>query len=170
MTLDIEDVAPDAGETTPNADNAKSVPRSGKRGMLGKLGDNKKTRGGPRRLVKGDVERLAGIYMLVGMGLAPVRPNIAQAFVQQAEACADAWATWAEQNDTIRRVILWLIEGGAAGAVLMAHLPIALTMIPEDRVPPMMAALFTPQGENPNGQGEETPDQAAFVEWQANQK
>jgi hypothetical protein len=145
--LEVEDVAVDPGEATPDTDKARAAPKGG--GKLGKVfGDNKKARGGPRKLVIADKERLTGIYVLIGMGVMPVNQKLGMAFGQQAETCAEAWFNWAEQNDAVRRTILWLIEGGAAGAVLMAHLPLIAAAIPEDRMPPFLA-MFNGQSEVP---------------------
>jgi hypothetical protein len=151
--LTVEDVAADFGETTPQTDKARSAPKgTGK--VSGLLGNNRKTRGGPRKLVKADVDRLAGVYVIIGMALMPMRPNLGAAFGQSAENCANAWAEWAEQNDAVRRTILWLIEGGAMGAVFFAHLPIIAAAIPEDRLPPFLSMLNAQpesNGEAPNG-------------------
>lgn len=153
--IPFEEVAPeDVKDTPPELGNAKGSPKVSN--VFGKLGVNRKsTRSGVRKLVKADIETLARTYTIVGMGLSPVLPKVGNAFVIQAEACAQSWADVADQNDNVRRAILWLIEGGAWSAVLMAHLPILIAAVPEDRLPSLLqpqngeAALFPfPQPES----------------------
>jgi hypothetical protein len=59
-----------------------------------------------------------------------------------------------KENDGVRRALLFLIEGGAWGAVIVAHAPIALAMLP-----PSLASQYnflvaknppdSPDGANP---------------------
>lgn len=96
------------------------------------LGANKKTRSGVRALVEKDKDKIVTLYVTVGMALMPFKPKTAQAFAQVADEAADAWYNLARENDSVRRTILMLIEGGAWGALFAAHIPIILTMLPEN--------------------------------------
>lgn len=131
----IEDVPFDAGEVAPQPDNARGAPRAS--GRIGKLGGNKRARGGPRKLTNDDIDKLAGMYGFAALAIQPLNPKVAAAFAESADSCADAWRSLAEQNDAVRRAILWIIEGGALGAVFLAHMPILIAAIPEDKLPPM---------------------------------
>jgi len=101
-------------------------------GKLGKLGANKRPRSGVRAFVKGDRDKIVGLYTVAAMGAMMVRPPAAQAIMTQSEQCADAWIELGRENDSVRRAILFLIEGGAWGMVIAAHLPIALVFLPEE--------------------------------------
>lgn len=149
-TIPIEDVPFDSGEIPPASDNGRSAPRGASK--LGKLGSNKKTRSGVRPLTKADAERLAGVYAVAGMAIFPINEKVGNAFADSAEQCAEAWVNMAQQNDAVRRAILWIIEGGALGALFLAHLPILVAAIPPERMPPLFAAMFT-----------EVPDDASGV-------
>jgi len=141
------DVAPD-----PSASSATRMPKAAQK-LGGMFGDNKQ-RGGPRALVKGDIDKLAGMYALMGMAVAPVKPQIGLAFTEQADACATAWFDVARENDAVRRAILWIVEGGAWGALFLAHIPIIITAIPPDALPDTVRTMLS-------GYGEETPEENA---------
>jgi hypothetical protein len=67
--------------------------------------------------------------------------DAAEAFAGSSEACADAWYTLAENNDSVRRVLLMFIEGGAWGALVAAHVPIVMAFMPE-QTKRLMAGMF----------------------------
>lgn len=146
----FEDVPVDIGEVPPESDNARTGPRSTTK--LGKLGANKKSRSGVRPLLRADVDKLAGMYGFAAIAIAPINENVANAFAESAEPCAEAWFNMAQQNDAVRRAILWIIEGGAVGALFLAHLPILIAAIPPEKMPPMFQLFFT-----------EVPDDASGV-------
>jgi hypothetical protein len=148
-TIPIEDVPFDAGEIPPATDNGRGAPKATSK--LGKLGANKKARSGVRALTQKDGERLAGMYVAAGMGIMPFNPKVAAAFAESADQCAEAWVNLAQQNDAVRRAILWIIEGSAAGALILAHLPIIVAAIPPERMPPMFAAMFEEVPDDPSG-------------------
>lgn len=100
-----------------------------------KLGANKATRSPVRKLTAADREKIEGFYG--GLALAFITPtpmyneDAAHALAGQAKACADAWFNLAENNDSVRRVVLMFIEGGAWGALAAAHVPIIVAFMPE---------------------------------------
>lgn len=146
----FDDMAKEPPEVIPDPAAARREPRASK--AVKGLGTNKQ-RGGPRAILKRDEEALTRYYILLGMGISPMRPQLGAALAAQAEECAKAWCDVAKENDSVRRVILWLVEGGAWGALLLAHLPIAIAAIPEqtwDRLPdvfkPAVSAFISPNG------------------------
>lgn len=92
----------------------------------------KLTREAPNGETKSDFERLVAWYQRIGKMAAPFHPKFANAMWDQAEDCADSWFDLAETNDTVRRYVLAMIEGGAWGKVIAAHTPIFLAVIPEE--------------------------------------
>lgn len=140
--------------------NQKNPPRSGK-SVFSSLGQNKKVRSGVRKLDEKDRDKIASLYTFGAMGLMPFKPQAAQAMALSADKCADAWMELAQENDSVRRVILALVEGGVWGKVFAAHTPILIALLPENLVPPMlrgvdlngMAGLFpdSPEGTEQNG-------------------
>jgi hypothetical protein len=102
-----------------------------KRKGLG-LGQNRKRASGVRQLTKSDHEKIESIYITLGFGVMLVNQPAAQTIAEQATPCADAWVNLARENDSVRRVLLFVIEGGAWGAVFVAHLPIIFALLPED--------------------------------------
>jgi hypothetical protein len=140
------DFGPDVNGSQPfeniETGNAKP-PRKGReprpgRSALGSLGQNKKVRSPIRKLVEADKEKIANMYVFGGMALMPVRPQAAQVMAGSADACADAWYELAQENDTVRRVLLAVIEGGVWGKVFMAHMPILAALIPQHVLPPAL--------------------------------
>lgn len=96
------------------------------------LGANKKPRSGVRALTEKDKEKIAGLYVAAAMGTMPFKPEVAQALATAADDCADAWYDLAKENDSVRRILLLIIEGGAWGKVFAAHVPILLALLPKD--------------------------------------
>lgn len=111
-----------------------------------KLGANKATRSPVRKLTAADREKIEGFYSALALVFVAPTPlyneDGAQALAGQAKPCADAWFNLAENNDSVRRMILMLIEGGAWGAIIAAHAPIAMAFMPE-HTKRAMAAMFT---------------------------
>lgn len=96
------------------------------------LGANRRRGSGVRALTKSDRERIVGLYVSIGFGVMMVNQPVARTIAEQSEACADAWIDLARENDSVRRALLFVIEGGAWGAVFVAHMPIMLALLPED--------------------------------------
>lgn len=139
------DATPDFGpdftrtpEKEPPKVNQKNPPKS-TGSVFGKLGQNRKVRSSVPRLTRerqrddelSHFERLVNWYRAIGNMAEPFHPKFSTAMKAQAEDCANAWFELAETNDTVRRYILAMIEGGAWGKVIAAHTPIFMAVIPE---------------------------------------
>lgn len=96
------------------------------------LGANRKRASGVRQLTKSDHEKIEGLYITLGFAVMLVNQPAAQTIAEQATPCADAWTNLARENDGVRRALLFVIEGGAWGAVLVAHMPIVFALLPEE--------------------------------------
>lgn len=140
----FDQTIPNTGESISEVSD-KTKERVG--GILGNLGQNKKTRSGIRPLVKADKEAITQLYVYSAMAVMQFRPTTAQAMAENAERCADAWVELASKNDAVRRAILALVEGGAWSGIFLAHAPILLTMIPEG-----IGARFMPPTDAPDDQ------------------
>lgn len=125
-------LGPPIPDHTRSMDAAPTPPEEPpKRRGLG-LGQNRKTRSGVRQLTKSDHEKIVGLYVTIGFGVVLVNQTAGQTIAEQAESCADAWVNLAKENDGVRRGLLFMIEGGAWGAVLVAHLPILFAVLPAE--------------------------------------
>jgi predicted TIM-barrel enzyme len=111
-----------AGEETPEDKPKKSV--------RPKLGQGRQRGSGVRQLNKADLDQLRAMYATAGIALMPFNAGAAIALTEGADECVDAWDELAKQNDSVRRALLAMIEGGAWSRVFMAHVPIILTFIP----------------------------------------
>lgn len=164
--------APDAAGlfTEPDASASKrafSLPPIAKK-AASKVGDNKKARGGPRKLVEADRAKIAEWYGMLAWLMDRYKPAVADAIREQqlmgfnndgavpepiygetrAMVCADAWFTLADQNDSVRRVILFCIESGAWSQLAQAHLPILIAALPDDAIMRLMDR-FMPKPSEP---------------------
>lgn len=120
--------------------NQKNPPRAGN-SVFKNLGNNKKVRSGVRKLDEKDREKIASLYVFAAMPLQAFKPKVAAAMAAGADKCADAWMELAQENDTVRRTILMLIEGGVWGKVFIAHTPILLAALPNDFMPSMFKGV-----------------------------
>lgn len=125
------------------------------------LGENKRRGSGVRKLTKKDLEQLKSYYGTMGFVLMPFNRKAAETCVESSQRCVDAWAELAESNDGVRRVILSMIEGGAWGRVIMAHIPLAWAFVPEhvqERLPSLMGIHNAGDEEpSPNGETSDNP-------------
>lgn len=117
-----------------SADAKAKTTRAGGKPFAG-LGQNKKPRSGIRKLNDQDRDKIEGLYVAAGTLVVPFKPKVGKALKKSAPQCADAWMDVADQNDTIRRWILGLIEGGAWGKLIAAHAFILLAVLPENALP-----------------------------------
>lgn len=154
--------APDAGALFEPPDPSRSGSKKGPeiptklRKVLGGMGQNKRTtptgrpsRGAPRALTEEDRIKITDLYTTVGMFLMPIKPDVSNAILDttrvmdpdtkemvdgptRAELCADAWMELAEENDSVRRVILFYVETGAWGKMFAANMPILIAALPDD--------------------------------------
>lgn len=130
--LSTEDIAREAiAGKVPKQNTGKRAPKSAE-SVLGSLGQNSKRNSGIRQLTKEDEEQIATAYTFFAAGIMPFRMKTAQAVAESADQCAAAWVQMAKKNDRIRKMILAALEGGAAGALFFAHLPIVISLMPED--------------------------------------
>lgn len=156
-TIQVEDspnfsaeYGPDHTAPNPDEEPKKEAPKGKK--PFGNLGQNKKVRSGVRQLTNKDKDAITSLYTYFGMGLMPFKPAAALKVSECAEQCAEAWYDLARENDAVRRAILAIIEGGAWGKIFAAHLPILLTLIPENH-PLSMIANMTDIPDDTSGLG-----------------
>lgn len=90
------------------------------------------------------VKPLTELYGSVGMVLAPFDQTCAQAFMINAESCAQAMDLWAKDNEAVRRVLSGLVTTSTVGKVIMAHAPLIATIAAHhsSRFQGMMVAGF----------------------------
>jgi hypothetical protein len=81
------------------------------------------------------VKPLTDLYTTVGLTLAPFDPVCSTAVLTNAEECARRLEMLARENESVRRVILAMVQTSAWGGVLAAHLPI-IAMIMTHHGPP----------------------------------
>jgi hypothetical protein len=160
--------APEAVFEAPNHKASRTVP-PGVKTALGKLGNNKKPRGGPRQLTADDVTRLEEYYDMLAWTMQMYKPAVADAIrdtikvgedeeITRARYCAEAWGDLAKENDSVRRIVLMLVETGVWSKVFMANLPIMVAALPDDALSRLMGKFI------PNTAA--TPDTVP-EEWQA---
>lgn len=121
----VPDFMATAGEETPED---KDKPR--KAAGRAKLGQGRQRGSGVRQLNKADLDQLRAMYATAGIALMPFNAGAAISLTENADECVDAWDELAKQNDSVRRALLAMIEGGAWSRVFMAHVPIILSFIP----------------------------------------
>lgn len=110
------------------------------------LGTNRKRASGVRQLTKKDLDQLRGYYAAAGVLAMPFNQRAAEALTESADRCVDAWDELAKQNDRVRKALLAILEGGAWGLVLSAHVPIIWAFIP-DKALERLPLMFGKNGE-----------------------
>lgn len=130
-SMPLPEWGPDHTKSADGPTDGKTTRQRNKKSPFSSLGQNKKVRSGVRALTEKDRDKIVSLYTMTGMALMPFKPKTAQAFALVADDAAKAWYDLARENDSVRRTILMLIEGGAWGALFAAHLPILLTLLPE---------------------------------------
>lgn len=164
----------------PNADmfdapdhKASRVVPPGVKKAIGKLGTNKKPRGGPRQLTGDDITRIEEYYDGIAWAAMLYKPAVGEAIrdsvtvgsdedaheITRARYCAEAWGELAKENDTVRRAILMLVETGVWSKVFMANLPILVAALPDDALSRLMGK-FVPNnfGASPEPREQEFED------------
>jgi hypothetical protein len=71
---------------------------------------------------------LTELYGAVGMGVSMVDQPCGTAILESAEGCAKSLDELAYGNESVRRVLTLMTQGSAFGAVIVAHVPIALAV------------------------------------------
>ena len=122
VTEPVPDFMATAGEPTPE-DKPKKTARP-------RLGEGRQRGSGVRQLNKADLEQLRAMYATAGIAVMPFNAGAAIALTSGADECVDAWEELAKQNDSVRRALLAMLEGGAWSRVFMAHVPILLSFLP----------------------------------------
>lgn len=75
----------------------------------------------------GKIEKeLKSLYTMIGAGIFPFDQQVGGTIVAQAEPCAKAMADLAAQNAAVRRALESMLATTTYGAVIAAHLPIAV--------------------------------------------
>jgi hypothetical protein len=105
------------------------------------------------------------MYGMLGMFLAPIKPELSNQILISAEKCAKANAALAMEDVRIRRAISAAMVTGIWSAVIMAHLPILLVLVsgmvtdnPDARV---NSQLLMGMAQFVSGQDAESDDDAA---------
>lgn len=132
----VADFGPDVAATPaepPKPPTAKRTSRAKEKAedLFGSLGKNSPARSSVRRLTDDDRVRMVSLYETVGSLAQPFRPNLAAAIELSKHRCVDSWMNLAEKNVKVRGKILAFLEGGEWTAVLMAHLPLFMAVVPE---------------------------------------
>lgn len=74
------------------------------------------------------VRPLTELYTAAGTMMLPLSPPVGTALVQNAEPCAQSLDNLARTNPAVRRALMSLLQTGAWGQVLAAHMPIILAI------------------------------------------
>lgn len=92
---------------------------------------------------------LMAMYGTIAFGVGMANPRIGTAILQNAETCAKAWDDLARQNASVKRVLEALTKTTAVGAVLTAHVPIAIAVVGEYRPELLTRFMEAPTMESP---------------------
>ena len=137
------------------------VPPAAKK-VAGRLGANKKPRSGIRALTAADKVKIQDYYEMLAWAVGMVKPAVHDAIMlpvpvrdpetrevvdgpTRAELCAEAWMELGNQNDSVRRMLLWLIESGAWSQLFAVNMPILLAALPDDVLTRAMHRLVKPK-------------------------
>lgn len=132
----MENFAVSDAEPIIEPDHTQSKKRESKpdrESLLKNLGKNKTATGRPakpRQLTDADIVKLEGWYHMLAMPMMAFNARAANALMENSQQCAAAWRDLAKENDGVRRGILAILEGGAWGAVIMAHTPLIMAFLP----------------------------------------
>jgi len=75
------------------------------------------------------VKPLTNLYTSIGIGLMAVDQQCGETVIKSAEQCAKSLDDLAYQNESVRRALYALIQTSAAGAVVIAHMPILVSVM-----------------------------------------
>lgn len=78
---------------------------------------------GRKRTLQKDLE---GLYTMIGTGIFPFDNQVGVVVLESAENCASSLADLAEKNPRLKKQLQSMLSAGAYGAVISAHLPIAV--------------------------------------------
>lgn len=141
-----EGFGPDVSSTPdsppkPAAPKRSSAAKEKAQGMFAELGKNSPARSAVRKLTDDDRRRMIGVYDTIGNLARPIRPALSTAIEMSKERCVDSWCDLADKNVKVRAKILAFLEGGEWTAVLMAHLPLFMAVIPEQLLVKWMTGI-----------------------------
>jgi hypothetical protein len=106
------------------------TPSPAKKATPPRLGNNRPS-ARARKLTDEDRDKIAMYYQHLAIPLSLFAPDVGKVLSRGADDCADAWMKLAEENDSVRRAILALMEGSAWAGILTAHLPIVVAALPQ---------------------------------------
>lgn len=72
---------------------------------------------------------IVDIYIGLSLGLMPFNATVAKAVADSADQCAEAWVELAKTNPAVKRFLIRLATGSAAGKLFWAHSPILLAVV-----------------------------------------
>lgn len=73
-------------------------------------------------------EKVAGLYVMIGMGIMMKDEHCGTAIMESAEDAAKSIEALAKANPKVRKYVLMMLETGAWSGVLMAHAPIMMAI------------------------------------------
>jgi hypothetical protein len=73
-------------------------------------------------------DTLMQMYGMVAMTVGMKDPQCAKVIMKQGEECAIAWDKLAVENDSVRKILFALTNVTGVGAVVAAHVPIAMAI------------------------------------------
>lgn len=81
-------------------------------------------------------KELASWYTMVGTGIFPFDQQIGVTVIESADNCSAALYDLAQKNPSVKRALNNMLSAGAYGAVISAHLPIAV-LVATKYIPPL---------------------------------
>ena len=106
------------------------IPAKKAAGKPGGLGTNRPPKTA-RKLTEEDREKLENYYISIAIPVSMFSKDVGNVIAANAKDCADAWFKLADENASVRRAILAMMEGSAWAGILVAHLPILLVALPQ---------------------------------------
>lgn len=79
---------------------------------------------------------IEGLYTMVGTGIFPFDQQVGVTIIDSAENCSAALYELSTKNPRLRRTLESFLSAGAYGAVITAHLPIAV-IVATKYIPPL---------------------------------
>lgn len=107
------------------SDKSEPTPR---KSVWGSKAKSSQTRSAPPKLTAGVKTQLKDLYSGLGALIEPFDEVAGRTIINQADQCAESVYTLAQQNDSVRRFLLYLTQSSAVGAVVLAHLPIVIAL------------------------------------------
>src|SRR5882672_1285188 len=77
------------------------------------------------------VQPVTDFYTMIGMTVSAFKPQVGIVIVENARATAEAWNDLAHENEAVRRHLKGFLTFNATGAVVIAHVPIAMAILSE---------------------------------------